>query len=87
MSPLFLLLACSPDPLPPAAAELVPVRIDARVGEGCEPSGRGLVEQHFEVPVGARPGPGVAVADFDGDGLLDVFVPNHNVNQLLMGSE
>jgi enediyne biosynthesis protein E4 len=86
MSPLFFLLACGSEPPPTPALELVPVRVEAQGGETCTPTGRGLVEQRVEPPPGARVGPGVAVADFDNDGFLDIFVPNHSANQLLMGS-
>ncbi|HND32229.1 MAG TPA: CRTAC1 family protein [Myxococcota bacterium] len=87
MSPLLLLLvACSPEPSAPTPAVRVPARVEVEAGSECTPTGRGLVEQVVEVPVGARAGLGVAVADFDDDGLLDVFVPNHHSNQLLMGS-
>ena len=62
------------------------MRVEAQEGEGCVATGHGLAEQRVEPPVGARPGPGVAVEDFDGDGFLDIFVPNHSGNQLLMGT-
>lgn len=86
MSPILLLLACAPEALPPQPTELVPVRVETQEGESCVASGRGLAEQLVEPPPGARSGPGVAVDDFDGDGFLDVFMPYHGSNQLLMGS-
>ncbi|HNC96986.1 MAG TPA: VCBS repeat-containing protein [Myxococcota bacterium] len=83
---LFSLLACSPEQgsdVP--ASTLAPVHVEQRAAHDCTSTAPGLVETHVQ-PWGNTPsGYGLAVADFNLDGLLDIFVPNYTNSQLLIG--
>lgn len=83
---LFLpLFACVGEATSPSG-DLVPVRASAVASTSCSPTGGGLAEHRLDAPPEVRAGPGVAVADFDADGLLDLFVPYHRANQLWLGT-
>ncbi len=89
---LFLRGACLGEPemgtlgpmVPPP--ELAPVHVEQGEPPTCTPDQPGLHEYTFLPNESARPGAGLAVGDLDGVGWLDIFVPNRDGNQLLLGN-
>ena len=89
---LFLRGACieeSEMALSPLVRPPEPVAVHVEQGESptCTPDTPGLQEFHFRPTEPALPSAGMAVGNLDGVGWLDIFVPNRNGNQLLLGGE
>ena len=73
----------SPMALPP---EPVAVHVEQEESPTCTPDEPGLEEFLFRPTEPARPSAGMAVGNLDGEGWLDIFGPNRNGNQLLLGN-
>jgi enediyne biosynthesis protein E4 len=89
---LLLRGACIDEPemasMSPLALPPEPVAVHVEQGESpsCTADEPGLAEFHFRPTEPALASAGMAVGDLDGEGWLDIFVPNRNGNQLLLGN-
>jgi hypothetical protein len=61
------------------------MHVKPRAARSCTLSSAGLTHTHVQPWESTPSGLGLAVADFNADGLLDIFVPNYSNSQLITG--